>query len=283
MSVNIYAMSDTWNAIGTTFNSIAMDVTNGAGGNPVGAAASQLLNLTTNTTQRFGVRSPHFALGTDVTPFLNMVDIWNTSGAAVGLKYNVTDTASASGALLLDMQVGGSSVFKIRKDGIVTIASSGALTVGNVSINYTANNQIAAPSNGQIGFGSTTALGASLDTILIRDAANTFAQVNGTSAQTFNIYNTSSSSNANYERVGITWSSNVCYMKPSNAGTGSARLFIPVTGSTTVASLPSAATAGAGGRSFVTDATATTYLSTVAGGGANKVPVVSDGTSWLIG
>lgn len=53
--------------------------------------------------------------------------------------------------------------------------------------------------------------------------------------------------------------------------------------STTVASLPSAATAGAGGRAFVTDATATTFLSTVAGGGANAVPVVSDGTNWKIG
>lgn len=51
----------------------------------------------------------------------------------------------------------------------------------------------------------------------------------------------------------------------------------------TVAQLPSAATAGAGARAFVTDATATTFLSTVAGTGANKVPVVSDGTNWLIG
>lgn len=52
--------------------------------------------------------------------------------------------------------------------------------------------------------------------------------------------------------------------------------------STTVASLPAAAT-GAGTRHFVTDATAATFLSIVAGGGANKVPVVSDGTNWLIG
>jgi hypothetical protein len=51
----------------------------------------------------------------------------------------------------------------------------------------------------------------------------------------------------------------------------------------TVATLPVASTAGAGARSFVTDATATTFLSTVAGGGANPVPVVSDGTNWLIG
>lgn len=55
------------------------------------------------------------------------------------------------------------------------------------------------------------------------------------------------------------------------------------TPSMTVANLAAAATAGAGARAFVTDATATTFLSTVAGGGANKVPVVSDGTNWLIG
>lgn len=55
------------------------------------------------------------------------------------------------------------------------------------------------------------------------------------------------------------------------------------TESTTVASLQAAATAGAGARSFVTDATLTVFLSTVVGGGGNKVPVVSDGTNWLIG
>lgn len=54
-------------------------------------------------------------------------------------------------------------------------------------------------------------------------------------------------------------------------------------GSYAVASLPSAATAGAGARAFVTDGNATTFLSVVAGGGSNKVPVVSDGTNWLIG
>lgn len=55
------------------------------------------------------------------------------------------------------------------------------------------------------------------------------------------------------------------------------------TQSTTVASLTAASTAGAGARSFVTDATSTTFASTVAGGGANAVPVYSDGTNWKIG
>lgn len=54
-------------------------------------------------------------------------------------------------------------------------------------------------------------------------------------------------------------------------------------GPSLAADLPSAATAGAGARAFVTDATATTFHSVVAGTGANKVPVVSDGTNWLIG
>lgn len=51
----------------------------------------------------------------------------------------------------------------------------------------------------------------------------------------------------------------------------------------TVAGLTPAATAGAGARSFVTDANATTFASIVAGGGANGVPVYSDGTNWRIG
>jgi hypothetical protein len=51
----------------------------------------------------------------------------------------------------------------------------------------------------------------------------------------------------------------------------------------TVATLPSAATSGVGARAFVSDATATTFASTVAGGGANKVPVYSDGTNWKVG
>lgn len=55
------------------------------------------------------------------------------------------------------------------------------------------------------------------------------------------------------------------------------------TEATTVASLVAAATAGAGARSFVTDADATTFGAAAVGGGANAVPVWSDGTAWKIG
>jgi len=51
----------------------------------------------------------------------------------------------------------------------------------------------------------------------------------------------------------------------------------------TVATLPSAVTSGKGARSFVTDALAPVFGSTVATGGAVAVPVYSDGTNWKVG
>ena len=46
---------------------------------------------------------------------------------------------------------------------------------------------------------------------------------------------------------------------------------------------PKSRGSGAGARAVVTDANATTFHSIVAGGGANVVPVFSDGTNWRIG
>lgn len=55
------------------------------------------------------------------------------------------------------------------------------------------------------------------------------------------------------------------------------------TSSYAVASLPSAVTSGAGARALANNATVTTFATIVAGGGANVVPVYSDGTNWRIG
>jgi hypothetical protein len=51
----------------------------------------------------------------------------------------------------------------------------------------------------------------------------------------------------------------------------------------TVATLPGAGTLGAGARAFVIDSSVTTFGTTVAGGGSDKVPVYSDGTDWKVG
>ena len=49
------------------------------------------------------------------------------------------------------------------------------------------------------------------------------------------------------------------------------------------ANLPSASSAGAGARAFITDGAGTTFNAVAAGGGANYVPVFSDGTDWRVG
>lgn len=55
------------------------------------------------------------------------------------------------------------------------------------------------------------------------------------------------------------------------------------TTATTYSGLPLAGTAGAGARSFITDANTTTFLAAVGGGGSNAVPVVSNGSIWIVG
>jgi len=58
---------------------------------------------------------------------------------------------------------------------------------------------------------------------------------------------------------------------------------IPPTTNYTVATLPSAATSGAGARTFVTNALTPSFGSTVVGGGGVFTPVYSDGTNWKVG
>jgi hypothetical protein len=67
-----------------------------------------------------------------------------------------------------------------------------------------------------------TATSGTLDVILRRDAANTLALRNGTSAQAFNVYNTYTDG-SNYERGAFKWTSNELTIATENAGTGSAR------------------------------------------------------------
>jgi hypothetical protein len=58
----------------------------------------------------------------------NLAATWNASGTTfTGIGLNVTDTASAAGSLLMDLQVGGTSQFKVSKGGRITAQT---LTIG---------------------------------------------------------------------------------------------------------------------------------------------------------
>lgn len=292
-----------------------------AGGSPGGSTTQVQYNSSGSFAgdSGFTYSSTNKALalgGATVTtsnPVLDLSQTWNASGVAfTGLKFNVTNTASAAASLLIDVQVGGASAFSVTKDKNVIVGNPNSFANSGLAANcinigdgahvaeaaqfsggqltfWDNNNKIMSlnyihlgiNSSQYIGFDSTTSYNA-LETRLYTDGAYILALRNSTNPNTFRVYNTFTDA-SNYERAALTWSSNFCYLRAQNAGTGSARNVVPVTGTVTVANLPAAATAGAGARLMVTDSNSTTFMATVAAGGANIVPVFSDGTNWKIG
>jgi hypothetical protein len=248
-------------------------------------------------------------------PVLDLKQTWaNSTQAFTGLRLDIADrgstagSASVTGPLLADLRVNGVSQFAVKKDGWImlngpvntasVIESTVPFRTGALYIGW--NNGAGASG---CGFGSSfsifgacgtngfitggyysmaTGAGSTPDVIWARDAANAGNQRNGTNGQIARWSRTHTDA-SNYERVELDCSTNTFRFGPRAAGTGTARVLYLETGSTVVASLASAATVGTGARAFVTDATATTFASVVAGGGSSRVPVYSDGTDWRIG
>ena len=158
-----------------------------------------------------------------------MADTWDDSGTTfTGIGLNVTDTASASGSLLMDLQVGGTSKFSVNKYGKI-VSFIGLPTAFKLSTNAQgfiptwkfSQRRLIGSSTGSIEFTSGDADGI-VDTVFLRDAAGTLAQRNSTNAQTFNLYNTYTDA-SNYERGFMRWNSNVLEIGTEADGTGSAR------------------------------------------------------------
>lgn len=90
---------------------------------------------------------------TALAPLLDMTRTWNNAAVDfTAIKLNVTNTASGSGALLLDLQVGGSSKFNINKSG--TIAAPGGGNIGGVGLGFVTGNYASVASNGGYAFSS---------------------------------------------------------------------------------------------------------------------------------
>lgn len=121
--------------------------------------------------------------GTTITtdaPVLNLAQTWNASGVTfTGLKFNVTDSTSASGSILLDLQVGTATKFRVDKSGNVGLFASSALRLGSSTVNWQltlATTGIIQGSSNYYGFfdGTNLAAGGSVDTRVYRDAAGVF-------------------------------------------------------------------------------------------------------------
>ena len=174
----------------------------------------------------------------------NLSYTWNNAGTTfTGIKYNVTDTASASGSLLMDLQVGGVSTFSVVKNGQIKVVSGSStlpvllgldwLTFGGGSAQISTvairPNQFHLSGGTLLGWGTTTATGGS-DLFVGRDAPNTFAQRNGVNAQTSRIYGTYTDA-SNNRRLALSMSTaGVAEIKPEGAGTGASGNVLHISG-----------------------------------------------------
>ena len=175
---------------------------------------------------------------------------WNDASTVfTGLKLNVTNTASAAGSKLLDLQSGGTSQFKITSTGLLKAEGQGVLPGGTESglhlgtaryfalrsastsltsvyiQNSSASNAVASLSV----IGSADAAKSGSGQILtsgrciLTSSQNTIEQENGTNAQTYRLYNTLTggdvSATGNYERGFLQWNSNVLELG-TEAGSG---------------------------------------------------------------
>lgn len=120
----------------------AVKITNAA------ATAGGVLDLATDSTFKYFARNgstPAFLQGGPLTltggtvvvstPLLSATQTWNDGAVAfTGISLNVTNSASDSGSNLLDLKIGGSTVFKVSRAGATTMSSALAVTAGSVSI-----------------------------------------------------------------------------------------------------------------------------------------------------
>jgi hypothetical protein len=76
--------------------------------------------------------------GSSANGIINLSQTWNTTGTPTAIRLNVTDTASNAISNLMDLRVGGNSVFSIIKSGVLNIGRNGATiypttTIGTLS------------------------------------------------------------------------------------------------------------------------------------------------------
>ena len=171
--------------------------------------ADNLLGLTSYPTARTNLGlgtgdSPTFANLTLTSPSLGssapvtISQTWNAVGqtfkALVVNAAGTSDANSASGSLLADFQLGGTTKAKIDKLGIITanrliLDQSGSFIQipANTALNWTGTSFLRSPSVGVFSFENNTQ--ANFFT-LVAEAANTLALRNGGNPQTFNVYGT---------------------------------------------------------------------------------------------
>ena len=211
-----------------------------------GAAATSFLNATGAwSVPAGGGGLPLVGTGATVTanaPLLDLSQTWNASGVTFQLiRSNITNTGSASGSKMLDLQLGGNSFFVVTTGDL--IAGPNVLTIapGNTTTFTATNGMSLAPAGtlylspgSAIQISNSTTVPLSFEGVhqLYRDSDNKGLALRvGTSAQGYRVYNTFTDA-SNYERGVFDWTTtaNTLTIGMQQAGTGAVRSIRVVAG-----------------------------------------------------
>lgn len=190
---------------------------------------------------------------TTSNPLLDLAQTWNAGAVTfTALKLAVTSTASAAASLLLDMTVGGTSVFSITKGGVLQGDANSTLTLSGGFMTWRSFGTSGfSVGSGGLSLGTagtsagilTLAHSSSGGTAVLRcDGADILVQRNSTAAQTFQILETFTDA-SNYSRFTIAASSTAHQLKAEAAGTGTERIIaikaFPKAGAAVFGDIPS--------------------------------------------
>jgi hypothetical protein len=233
-------------------------------------------------------------VGIDITPIRPLQVLGATGAPGAGTGIWVGDSGAGKSALemgrvdatrswLQSWNNGAASVLSLNEAGgnvlVGTTVNSGALL--NLGTNTTT-------SAGGIVFGTDTFLYRLAAGVLALDiasgSAGFYGRIAGTTQITFQYTGTQTEVISNTSALVL--KSNNTTALTLDASQNATFAGLAITQIYTVATLPAAAAGNKGARAHVSNATATLTAgigAIVAGGGANIVPVFSDGTNWRIG
>ena len=174
-------------------------------------------------------------------PALSINNVWNDSTKLfTGVFIDITDSGSQTNSNYLNIRSNGDSVFTVRRSSASQftdlLSPSYGFRFGTSAgtIGFTLR-----PQFNLAGFSTNTSLvwgsdiaNLSYDLVVLRDAANIFAQRNGLNAQQFRVYNYTGTNSGEFGKIG--WSSNVLQIGTEAGGSGSARALDLIVGGSRV-------------------------------------------------
>lgn len=236
-------------------------------------APGLFLSVASDQKMFFGAtagRGPSITAGTATTDVqaLSATQTWNASGVTfTGIKYTITDTASAAGSLAMQILGGAAGTSQL-----LALSKTGALTVGNGSstghLNIGGDFSLAGGS--QISWQASTIISASSGDGTLRltnNAATDFGRLQfGGTTSSFPAIKRSSAT--------------LAVRLADDSADADLQLRATQHNGITFANVPGTPVAGM--TVYITDSSTATWGATIAGGGANKVLAWYNGTNWTV-